>query len=135
MQTRIAPVRREGEPTTVGKLSWDEAENDLKSHDYLIPAAVFPKIQKRLRDPSTAEADVDMMIKSGFLHEITQRDPAKHRWRVRWFGLDSSDKPRFCVFDYFARRPADQQWELVHISNALAEDCDWIDEREVQLKY
>ena len=134
MDKRIAPVRRQGQPTTIGTLSWEDAEENLKTSDYLIPASTIPKIQKRLRDPGTAEADVDMMIRSGFLHEITQPDPERHRWRIRWFGRDSSDKPRFCVFDFFAKRQPGQQWELVHISNILAEDCDWIDEREVRLK-
>ena len=55
MEKRITPVGKAGLPTTIGTLSWDEAEDGPKTSDYLIPASAIRKIQNRLRDPSTAE--------------------------------------------------------------------------------
>ena len=105
----------QGRYDEIGKFDWNEIESSIKTKHYRIPGSLATQRQAR----AYTEEDVDTLIDTGYLHEITSHEEKKKYWKVRWFGYDSKKNPRFCVFAYFEMRSRALQWELVAVSQIL----------------
>jgi len=105
----------QGQFDEIADFEWNEIESSIKTKHYRVPG----RLSAQMRARAYKEEDVDCLIDSGYLHEITSHNAKKGYWKVRWFGYDSKRHARFCVFAYFETKGRTLQWELVAVSPVL----------------